>query len=68
MAQQWFSATQAADYLGVHTNTLKRISPEQLPYMRVTSRGDRRYRIEDIEGYIDSKMIYTSTKIGAWAR
>jgi len=67
MRGEWLSVAQTADHIGLHANTLKRISPEQLPYMRVTPRGDRRYRIEDVEGYIESRMVYT-TKDGAWAR
>lgn len=62
----WMSVSEAAQKLGMHINTLKKLPPEELPYFRVTARGDRKYRIEDVEGYIESRMVYT--KDGAWAR
>jgi hypothetical protein len=56
----WLSAEETAAMLGVHMNTVKRIPPEQLPYMRIGSRGDRRYRITDIETYIEMRTVRTS--------
>jgi hypothetical protein len=46
------STSQVARQLGVHPNTVKRLSPFILPYFRVGTRGDRRYRLEDVEAYI----------------
>lgn len=43
---------EVANWLGVHVNTVKRIPPEEMPYFRVGSRGDRRYQIEDVKAYI----------------
>jgi hypothetical protein len=61
---EWLSPNEVAVALGLHVNTVKRIPPEELPYFRVTSRGDRKYRIEDIEGYIEGRMVYTSHRDG----
>ncbi len=40
------TVTQAADYLSVHPNTVRRWS---IPHYVIGVRGDRRYRIEDLE-------------------
>jgi hypothetical protein len=53
----WLSVNEAAQALGLHNNTVKRISPCQLPYMRVTDRGDRKYWYEDINAYIERRMV-----------
>jgi hypothetical protein len=60
MHRDWANAAQTAETLGVHVNTLKRMPPEQLPFFRVTNRGDRRYRWADIHDYIESRMVYYS--------
>lgn len=57
---EWLSAEETAAMLGVHMNTVKRVPPEQLPYMRIGRRGDRRYRITDIETYIEMRTVRTS--------
>ncbi len=44
-------------HLGVHPNTVKRIPARELPYMRVTNRGDRRYHPEDVQSYIDRRTV-----------
>jgi hypothetical protein len=43
--------SQVARFLGVHVNTVKRIPSTDLPFFRVTARGDRRYRWPDIHDY-----------------
>lgn len=48
---------QVARKLGVHVNTVKRLPPEELPYFRVTTRGDRRYRPEDVDAFIERRMV-----------
>jgi excisionase family DNA binding protein len=53
----WLTATEAAERLGIHNNTAKRIPPDELPYFRVAARGDRRYRLEDVEAYIERRMV-----------
>jgi hypothetical protein len=45
--------------LNVHINTVKRIPPSDLPFFRVASRGDRRYRIEDVMEYIRRREAWT---------
>jgi hypothetical protein len=49
-----FGVRDAASALGVHPNTIKRISPGDLPYFTVGSgkRQDRRYQRVDVEAYI----------------
>lgn len=49
------TAREVSRHLGVHVNTVKRIPARELPYFRVTRRGDRRYEIEDVERYIDKR-------------
>jgi hypothetical protein len=53
---QWLLVSEAAAMLGVHPHTLTRGLPG-LPYMRVGRRGDRRYRLADVERYIASRMV-----------
>jgi len=43
---------QVAERLGLHPNTVRRIKPEALPFHRVVERGDRRYRVEDVDAYV----------------
>ena len=50
------SVREVARHLGVHPNTVKRIPARELPFFRVTRRGDRRYRLEDVEHYIQARM------------
>ena len=45
-------AREVAQLLGVHINTVKRTPRGELPFFRVGSRGDRRYRMSDIQTYI----------------
>lgn len=53
----WLSVNETAIMLGLHNNTVKRIPPEYLPFMRVTDRGDRKYRVSDVEAYIERRMV-----------
>jgi hypothetical protein len=48
---------EVAAWLGIHPNTVKRIPPADLPYFTVGSRGDRRYRVEDVRSYIERRTI-----------
>ena len=50
-------AHEAAEALSVHVNTLKRIPPSDLPYFRLGSRGDRRYRRQDVTAYIARRLV-----------
>lgn len=54
---QYIGALEVAHFLGVHVNTVKRLPPEDLPFFRVTSRGDRRYRFEDVRAYIERRTV-----------
>jgi hypothetical protein len=51
------TALEAAEMLGIHVNTIKRIPPEDLPYFVATKRGDRRYMRETIRLYISDRMV-----------
>lgn len=47
---------QAAEVLNVHVETLRRWDKSgKLPAIRVNDRGDRRYKMEDIENYLNSR-------------
>ncbi len=46
---------QVSELLNIHPNTLRRWCEEgKIPVVRVTTRGDRRFRKEDIQHYLDS--------------
>lgn len=53
----WLSVNETAEVLGVHNNTVKRIPASELPYMRVVARGDRKYWFEDVNAYIERRMV-----------
>jgi hypothetical protein len=53
----WLSVNETAQALGLHNNTVKRIPPSELPYMRVTARGDRKYWWDDVAAYIERRMV-----------
>jgi len=47
---------QAAEILNVHVETLRRWDNKgKLPAIKVNDRGDRRYRQEDIENYLNKR-------------
>jgi DNA (cytosine-5)-methyltransferase 1 len=47
---------QAAEMLNVHAETLRRWDRQgKLTAIRVNDRGDRRYRQEDIEAYLNQR-------------
>ncbi len=46
---------QVSALLNIHPNTLRRWCEEgRIPVLRVSARGDRRFRREDIQRYVDS--------------
>lgn len=46
---------EVADILHVHPNTLRRWSDTgRIKFLRITERGDRRYRFSEVESFIDS--------------
>ena len=49
--------TEVAEHLGLHRTTVKRLPPAVLPFVRVTDRGDRRYRPEDVERYLADRRV-----------
>lgn len=51
------SVKDVANRLGVNVNTVKRIHPKDLPYFRVTNRGDRRYYEADVDKYISIRTV-----------
>jgi excisionase family DNA binding protein len=45
---------QVSSLLSIHPNTLRRWCDEgKIPSLRITTRGDRRFRREDIQRYLD---------------
>jgi excisionase family DNA binding protein len=48
---------QVAEILGVHVNTVHRLPESDLPYYRIVARGDRRYRREDVEAYLEERRV-----------
>jgi hypothetical protein len=55
--QDWLTAKQVAQFFHIHRNTLKRIPSKDLSFIRINSRGDRRYYIEDIEKFINQRTV-----------
>jgi len=49
----WLRTRDVAALLGLHHNRVRRIDPELLPFTRVVERGDRRYRPEDVDAYVE---------------
>jgi excisionase family DNA binding protein len=48
---------EVAAMLGLHRNTLGRLRSSELPYYRVCSRGDRRYRLADVERFLEERRV-----------
>lgn len=47
---------EAAEILGVNPATLRKWDKEgKLPAIKISKRGDRRYKMEDIEKFINKK-------------
>jgi hypothetical protein len=55
--EQPIGVREVALLLGLHPHTVKRLSPEELPYFRVGSRGDRRYLSSDVRSYINVRAV-----------
>jgi diguanylate cyclase (GGDEF)-like protein/excisionase family DNA binding protein len=52
------SVTKAARLLGVHPNTVRAWSDQgRLRYYRINPRGDRRYRLGDLQGFLDAAEV-----------
>lgn len=54
---EWLTTAEVAAWLSVHINTIRRIPPSELPFMRFGKRGDRRYREVDVVAYINERMV-----------
>lgn len=47
------TASEVAKLLHLHVNTVKRLGDRgELPFYRVSKRGDRRFRVEDVVGFL----------------
>jgi excisionase family DNA binding protein len=47
------TASEVATMLHLHVNTVKRLGDRgELPFFRVSSRGDRRFRLEDVMEFL----------------
>lgn len=51
------TASEAAKILHIHPNTIKRIPPSELPFYRVSSRGDRRYEVAVLRQYLRDRSV-----------
>ena len=52
------SVTKAARLLGVHPNTIRAWSDQgRLRYYRINPRGDRRYRLGDLQGFLAAAEV-----------
>lgn len=49
------TASEVAELLHLHVNTVKRLGDRgELPFYRVCKRGDRRFRLDDVMGYLST--------------
>ncbi len=47
------TASEVAEMLHLHVNTVKRLGDRgELPFFRVTRRGDRRFRYDDVLDFL----------------
>jgi len=46
-------ATEVAEYLGLHVNTVKRLT--DLPYYAINDRGDRRYERAEVQDWLQRR-------------
>jgi hypothetical protein len=46
---------EVAAWLGIHPNTVKRIPSADLPFFTISTRGDRRYHVDDVRAYIERR-------------
>lgn len=53
----YLKVAEAAAAMGLSVSAVKRIPPADLPYTRVASRGDRRYRPEDVRAYLEARRV-----------
>lgn len=52
-----------ASWLGVHVNTVKRMSDRgEIPFYRIGTRGDRRYHPSDITAYLERRGNHVNGK------
>ena len=55
------TASEVAEMLHLHVNTVKRLGDRgELPFFRVCSRGDRRFRLEDVMAFLSRNARHTS--------
>jgi excisionase family DNA binding protein len=60
------SVTKAARILGVHPNTIRAWSDQgRLRYYRINPRGDRRYRVGDLQGFLAAAEATNASAFGA---
>jgi excisionase family DNA binding protein len=51
--ERMMTAAEVATALHLHVNTVKRLGDRgELPFFRVSSRGDRRFRVEDVLAFL----------------
>jgi hypothetical protein len=50
-------AREVAALLRINVNTVKRLSPSELPYFTVGARRDRRYLRSDVDAYIERYRV-----------
>ena len=51
------SAREVGEILGLTRDTVKTIPAGELPFYRVNTRGDRRYRRSDVEAYLARRRV-----------
>ena len=63
--EPFLTTTQVAEYLNINSRTVRRWSDKGiLPCWRISSRGDRRYKKEDLDLLLFESWLFDYDKIG----
>jgi len=57
LADPFLDLEGVARRLGVSIRRARSIPPEELPYLQLERRGHRRYRLEDLERYLERRTV-----------
>lgn len=67
--ESFLKAREVATWLGVHVNTVKRLSDRgEMKFFRVGIRGDRRYAVEDVNEYLIRRAAEGGRNTNRYAR
>jgi excisionase family DNA binding protein len=63
--EKTLTVAEVADILHVHPNTLRRWTDEgKIAHYRITERGDRRFKLTDVENFLAGMNPYRDSETG----